>query len=80
MYAYPIFDDLVKRHSEPHRHYHTLEHVAEVLRIAGRLSKYAAEPNAVMLAAWFHDVVYDPRMKTMNRRVPTSRFERWRMQ
>jgi predicted metal-dependent HD superfamily phosphohydrolase len=58
--AYPIFDDLVKRYAEPHRHYHTLEHVAEVLRIVGRLSKYTTDPNTVLLAAWFHDAVYDP--------------------
>src|SRR5262245_53040578 len=61
--AHPIFDDLVKRHSEPHRHYHTLEHVAEVLKVVGRLSKYATDPNAVLLAAWFHDAVYDPKAK-----------------
>jgi predicted metal-dependent HD superfamily phosphohydrolase len=61
--AYPIFDDLANRHSEPHRHYHTLEHVAEVLRVVGRLSRFAADPNAVLLAAWFHDAVYDPHAK-----------------
>jgi predicted metal-dependent HD superfamily phosphohydrolase len=55
--AYPVFDRLVDAYSEPHRHYHTLEHVGEVLRVAGRLG---ASP-AVRLAAWFHDAVYNPR-------------------
>ena len=56
--AYPLFDRLVSAHEEPHRHYHTLEHVGEVLRVAGRLA--ATSPGAVALAAWFHDAVYDP--------------------
>ena len=54
--AYPPFDRLAAAHAEPHRHYHTLEHVGEVLRVAGRLSP----SPAVALAAWYHDAVYDP--------------------
>ena len=54
--AYPPFDRLAAAHAEPHRHYHTFEHVAEVLRVAGRLTT----SPAVALAAWFHDAVYDP--------------------
>ena len=56
--AYPLFDRLVSAHEEPHRHYHTLEHVGEVLRVAGRLA--SSSPGTVALAAWFHDAVYDP--------------------
>ena len=56
--AYPLFDRLAAAHEEPHRHYHTLEHVGEVLRVAGRLA--ATSPGTVALAAWFHDAVYDP--------------------
>jgi predicted metal-dependent HD superfamily phosphohydrolase len=59
--AYPVFDRLVVAHSEPHRFYHTLEHVNEVLRVAGRLADASADPAAIQLAVWFHDAVYDPR-------------------
>ena len=59
--AYPLFDRLVAAHGEPHRHYHTLEHVGEVLKVAGRLADAAADPAAVQLAIWFHDTIYDPR-------------------
>jgi predicted metal-dependent HD superfamily phosphohydrolase len=59
--AYPVFDRLVAAYSEPHRFYHTLEHVHEVLRVAGRLADTATDPAAVQLAAWFHDAVYDSR-------------------
>jgi len=46
--------DLLARWSEPHRHYHTLDHLAAVLSIVDIT-------GPVALAAWFHDAVYDPR-------------------
>ena len=46
---------------EPHRRYHDLAHLAAVLGIVGELEGAAADPAAVRLAAWYHDVVYDPR-------------------
>ncbi len=58
--AYPVFDRLVAAHSEPHRHYHNLEHVGEVLKVVGRLARQCIDPIAVALAAWFHDADYDP--------------------
>jgi predicted metal-dependent HD superfamily phosphohydrolase len=57
---YPQFDRLVQLYSEPHRHYHTLEHIAEMLKIVGRLSSQCENPLAVQLAVWWHDAVYDP--------------------
>jgi predicted metal-dependent HD superfamily phosphohydrolase len=46
--------------SEPHRRYHDLAHLAAVLGIVDQLAGYAADPVAVRLAAWYHDVAYDP--------------------
>lgn len=46
--------------SEPHRRYHDLAHLAAVLGLVGELSDDAADPAAVALAAWYHDVAYDP--------------------
>jgi predicted metal-dependent HD superfamily phosphohydrolase len=46
---------------QPHRRYHDLAHLAAVLGIVGRLAGAADDPAAVRLAAWYHDVVYDPR-------------------
>ncbi|MGY1732586.1 metal-dependent phosphohydrolase [Geodermatophilus sp. SYSU D01045] len=46
--------------SEPHRRYHDLHHLAAVLGLVGALSPAADDPAAVALAAWYHDVVYDP--------------------
>ena len=61
--AYPPFDDLVVRYQEPQRHYHDLEHVAEVLKVVGKLADLATDLDAICLAAWYHDAVYDPRAK-----------------
>lgn len=52
--------DLLGRWSEPQRHYHDLEHLAEVLAALDELA-VGAVPASVRLAAWFHDAIYDPR-------------------
>lgn len=52
---------LLERWSEPQRHYHTLDHLAAVLSIVEEHAALADDPDAVRLAAWFHDAVYDPR-------------------
>ena len=51
---------LVAMWSEPHRRYHDLAHLAAVLSLVGSLAASAADPDAVRLAAWYHDVAYDP--------------------
>ena len=47
--------------SEPHRRYHDLAHLAAVLGLVDALAPAADDADAVRLAAWYHDVVYDPR-------------------
>ena len=51
---------LVAAWGEPHRRYHDLGHLAAVLGIVGELAPAARDPDAVRLAAWYHDAVYDP--------------------
>ncbi len=52
------FADLTARYGEPGRHYHTLEHIAAVL---DTLDSFGESPPALLLAAWYHDAVYDSR-------------------
>jgi predicted metal-dependent HD superfamily phosphohydrolase len=52
--------DLVARYAEPHRRYHTGAHLTAVLDLVDELAGYATDADAVRLAAWFHDAVYDP--------------------
>ncbi len=72
--AYPVFDRLVAAYTEPHRHYHTLEHLGEMFRVVGRLP--VADLRTVQLAVWFHDVVYDPRAKDNEER-SADRVAEW---
>lgn len=53
------FHELVARYSEPHRAYHTLQHIEECLREFDASRHLARDPVAVELAIWFHDAVYD---------------------
>jgi predicted metal-dependent HD superfamily phosphohydrolase len=46
--------------SQPHRRYHDLAHLAAVLGVVAQLDGAATDPAAVRLAAWYHDVVYEP--------------------
>ena len=58
-------DRLVGCYAAPHRGYHDLRHLAEVLdrveELLARPETAGVEPDAVVLAAWFHDAVYDGR-------------------
>jgi predicted metal-dependent HD superfamily phosphohydrolase len=52
--------NLLGRYADPGRGYHNLRHLDEVLRNVDELADVARDPDAVRLAAWFHDAVYDP--------------------
>ncbi|MER7897182.1 hypothetical protein ABTX62_13960 [Streptomyces sp. NPDC096046] len=56
----PYADNLLTRWQEPQRRYHTAEHLTAVLDRVDLLERYARDPDAVRLAAWFHDAVYLP--------------------
>lgn len=56
----PFGENLLARWAEPHRRYHTTDHLAAVLGHVDDLADHAEDPDAVRLAAWFHDAVYRP--------------------
>lgn len=56
-----LHERLLAAWSEPQRHYHTLQHLAECLDLADKLREAMAHPAEVVLALWFHDAVYDVR-------------------
>lgn len=49
---------LLQRWAEPHRRYHDLRHLQEVLAALDVLTEPGTPPPAVRLAVWFHDAVY----------------------
>ena len=67
-------DELLARHRQPHRRYHTATHVMWVLRHIDDLAADSTDApaadadhldlDAVRAAALFHDAVYDPRSPT----------------
>ena len=54
-----VFDELDTLYGAPHRVYHAAAHIEHCLRqfdlAAGRMD----EPDAVEMALWFHDAIYD---------------------
>jgi predicted metal-dependent HD superfamily phosphohydrolase len=55
-----LFAELARRYGEPHRHYHTLEHVDACLTWLDWMAGTAERPAEVELSLWFHDAVYHP--------------------
>ncbi|GIH59510.1 HD domain-containing protein [Microbispora siamensis] len=53
--------ELTARWAEPHRRYHTTAHLRAVLAAIEPLAAQARDADAVRLAAWFHDAVYEGR-------------------
>lgn len=60
---------LVAAYAHPERHYHDTQHLTEVLDRVHELSAHgeAFDRMAVVLAAWFHDSVYDGRPEVERR-------------
>ncbi len=54
-----IYNDLVKRYNEPHRHYHNLSHISLCLQELTEVHSHADHPSEVELAIWFYDAIYD---------------------
>lgn len=54
-----VWQDLQKAYQEPHRFYHTQQHIDECLQLFDRYQHLADKPLEVEFALWFHDVVYN---------------------
>ena len=54
-----VFDELDALYGEPHRHYHTAAHIEHCLRQLDLALDRIDEADAVEMALWFHDAIYD---------------------
>lgn len=54
-----LFHQLVASYSEPHRKYHTVQHLEECLTNLDHVRSEAERGAEVELALWFHDAIYD---------------------
>jgi len=59
--AQAVLAELTAAYLEPARQYHTLEHIAALLRQLEEHKGSVIDQDALALAIVFHDVVYDPR-------------------
>lgn len=53
------FEEIAAHYREPHRRYHTPEHVEHCLAQFDDARARMDDPDAVELAVWYHDVIYD---------------------
>jgi predicted metal-dependent HD superfamily phosphohydrolase len=56
-----VYALIAAAYGEPHRHYHTLEHIGRILALFHAVRGRVRAPDPAELALWLHDVVYDPR-------------------
>lgn len=54
-----VLDAVIRGWAQPHRRYHTLQHLRECLALFARDRVLAEYPGEVAIALWFHDAVYD---------------------
>lgn len=57
-----VRDAILEAYEAPRRHYHTVEHLAEVLAALEHSRAEQEDPTALTLAAFFRDVVYEGRV------------------
>jgi predicted metal-dependent HD superfamily phosphohydrolase len=55
------FGEVCKSYGELGRYYHILDHIRQMLNCVDSIGSHACNLNAVRLATWLHDVIYDSR-------------------
>lgn len=63
-----LYHQLVACYSEPHRSYHTIQHLNECFIHLENVRSLAEHPEEVELALWFHDAIYDTTKKDNEQR------------
>jgi predicted metal-dependent HD superfamily phosphohydrolase len=58
--ARPALAEFLALYGETGRHYHTLDHIAALLRLLDAHGRAVSDRDAVELAVFFHDAIYDP--------------------
>ncbi len=52
--------EIASCYSQARRHYHTLNHLNHLITELAEISTQLASTDAVLLAAYYHDIIYDP--------------------
>jgi len=56
-----FFEDLLYRHAEPQRRYHTSSHLHALADLLNEHAPHVEPGSPPRLAIWWHDAIYDPR-------------------
>ena len=59
--AVALYADVVGHYEADGRYYHNLSHIQNMLQTIRSMPAEDYDETAVLLAVWFHDVIYDPR-------------------
>jgi predicted metal-dependent HD superfamily phosphohydrolase len=59
--AEAVFAELYDLYTGPDRHYHDIRHISASLEELDSVRHLARDPDAIELAIWFHDCIYDGR-------------------
>lgn len=54
-----LIEELLAAYGEPHRAYHTVQHLTECFAHLDSSPRGPRDPASVELALWFHDAIYD---------------------
>ena len=57
--GHTVRDAVLARYAEPHRKYHTLQHLEECLTLFDAVQHAPDRPAEVEMAIWFHDAIYE---------------------
>jgi predicted metal-dependent HD superfamily phosphohydrolase len=68
---------LLANWAEPRRCFHNTDHLRDVLLHVDELASHAADPDAVRLAAWYHDAVCDGRPDDAMNSAARAEIELW---
>jgi predicted metal-dependent HD superfamily phosphohydrolase len=63
-----VYAELCGRYAEPYRRFHNLDHIRDCLQRFDEVAELLDDPDAVELALWFHDAVYEVGATTNERR------------
>jgi len=69
-----VFAELCSLYGSPDRHFHTIDHIADCIRYADEVAGLLQNADAVELALWFHDAVYEQGGTTSNERRSAELF------
>ena len=61
MLPHTLIEELRQRYAEPHRHYHTQQHIDALLKELRTVPVPIHNREVVEAAIWFHDAIYDTR-------------------